>query len=314
MSDEDELFPLLPSLPPVKSPSKVKRRLRETAVAIDEDDPSCVVYQHTVLCQTCLPYKDPGDDVREWRRQQGSVALKVDAGEAYRGETDQWVKLGLPFGPKPRLILAHLNAEAIRTQCPLIDVGTSLTSFVERIRGFEHGREIRTFKDQLGRLSGALIRLAFMRDGEVTQADSKVVSGFDVWFPKDERQRVLWPSIIRLSCEYFESLQEHGVPLDERALAALAHSALALDLYAWLAQRLCRVDPKKPVFIPWPALKAQFGPDYARLRDFRAAFKHTLTAVLTQYRGARIEVDGNGMTLRRSPPPVAKNPVLITSQ
>jgi Plasmid encoded RepA protein len=53
-----------------------------------------------------------------------------------------------------------------------------------------------------------------------------------------------------LSAEYFESLQEHGVPLDERALAALAHSPLALDVYAWLAQRLCRVHPNKPVFIP----------------------------------------------------------------
>lgn len=66
-------LPLLlgPRLPPVKSLSQVKRRLRETAVAIDEDDPGRIVYQHTIICQTCLPYKDPGDGVREWRRRQG---------------------------------------------------------------------------------------------------------------------------------------------------------------------------------------------------------------------------------------------------
>jgi len=39
------------------------------------------------------------------------------------------------------------------------------------------------------------------------------------------------------------SRQTHAVPLDERALAGLAHSSLALDIYAWLAQRLHRVPP-----------------------------------------------------------------------
>jgi hypothetical protein len=36
---------------------------------------------------------------------------------------------------------------------------------------------------------------------------------------------VLWPSTLRLSADYFESLTRFAVPLDERAIAALAHSA-----------------------------------------------------------------------------------------
>jgi hypothetical protein len=168
------------------------------------------------------------------------------------------------------------------------------------------------FKDQLGRLSASLIRLAYTRDGRGTQIDTKIVAGFDLWFPRDERQRVLWPSIVRLSLDYFESLQKHAVPLDERALAALAHSALALDIYAWLAQRLHRIDPGKPQFVTWVSLKEQFGPGYGRMRAFRANFNQTLDAVLTQYRAARVEVGGQGMTLRRSPPPVLKGPMLIT--
>ena len=151
MDDDQGDFDLLvASLPPIPSPSRVKRRLIESAVAIDADDPESVVYQHTVLCQTCLPYRDPGDGVREWRRKQGAVSLKVDAGEAHHPETGEWIKLGLPWGAKPRLILAHLNTEAIRRQSPLIDVGDSLTDFVKRIRGFKGGRELRAFKDQLG--------------------------------------------------------------------------------------------------------------------------------------------------------------------
>jgi len=45
------------------------------------------------------------------------------------------------------------------------------------------------------------------------QIDTKIVTAFNMWFPKEER--VLWPSIIRLSHEYFDSLQKHAVPLDE---------------------------------------------------------------------------------------------------
>src|SRR4051812_43702144 len=45
-------------------------------------------------------------------------------------------------------------------------------------------------------------------------------------------------SVVRLDADYFDSLTKHAVPLDSRAVAALAHSALDLDVYTWLAQRL----------------------------------------------------------------------------
>src|SRR5690348_8341547 len=54
----------------------VRRRI-EASAAILDTPAERVAYQHTVLCQTALPYRNPGDDVREWERQQGAVALKV---------------------------------------------------------------------------------------------------------------------------------------------------------------------------------------------------------------------------------------------
>ena len=94
------------------------------------------------------------------------------------------------------------------------------------------------------------------------------------------------------------------MPLDERAIAALSHSAMALDVYCWLAQRLHRVDPGRPAFVPWAALHAQFGWHYDAIRKFRQVFKQTLEMVHSQYQGARISMDGRGLTLRNSPPPV----------
>jgi hypothetical protein len=66
-------------------------------------------------------------------------------------------------------------------------------------------------KDQLTRLSNALIRLAMVRGERVTRINTHVVTGFELWFPKDERQCVLWPSIVHLSQKYFESLKKHAV-------------------------------------------------------------------------------------------------------
>jgi hypothetical protein len=165
---------------------------------------------------------------------------------------------------------------------------------------------MRLIKDQLARLSASSIRLGLLCDGRAITVNSNIITAFDLWFQKDDRQRVLWPSTVRLSLDYFDSLTRHAVPLDERAIAGLSHSALGLDLYCWLAQRLHRVDPAKPTFIPWTALRDQFGWHYGRLRKFREVFCLTLDGVLTQYRDARVILNERGLTLQNSPPPVRK--------
>lgn len=289
----------------MKPLSRIERRLLRSAVEIEAGESASITYQHTVFCQTGLPYRDPGAGVREWERRQGNIALSVSAGKALDPARGEWVPLGLPWGPKPRLILTHLNREALLNGSPVVEALDSLTAFARRLLGYEpNGAEIRRFKEQLGCLAGATVRLAALQGERAFQLDTKMVTAFDLWFPKDSRQRVLWPQSVRLSEEYWGSLQRYAVPLDERAVAALAHSALGLDLYAWLAQRLHRVKPGKPAFVPWPLLREQFGWRYGRLDKFKAVFRGTLEMVLTQYRGARLELAEGGLTLRHSAPPV----------
>ena len=139
-----------------------------------------------------------------------------------------------------------------------------------------------------------------------------MVSAFDLWFPKDDRQRVLWPSIVRLSLDYFESLQRHAVPLDERAIASLSHTAMGLDPLSLAGAAPAPHQSGKPAFIPWASLRDQFGWHYDRIRKFREVFRQTLDIVLSQYRGARLELDDRGMTLRSSPPPVKGRMALIS--
>jgi hypothetical protein len=296
-----------------KKITPIVRRLASSSAAMGVTPSEEITYQHTVLCQTCLPYRDPGNSVRRWERKQGHVHLLVNAGEALNPEENRYVELGLPCGPKARIVMMHLNALAIKTQSPTIEVEDSLTAFVKRLGLAGHGRDIRIVKDQLSRLSAATIRLAVTRDDRAFQINTQIVTAFDLWFPKDERQRVLWPSTVRLSEEYFQSLARHAVPLNEAAIAALSHSAMSLDVYAWLAQRLHRIPHGKPQFVPWKALKDQFGCGYTRMIDFKRVFLKALGQVASQYRGARIGVDDKGMTLHHSPPPIQGRFAAVTA-
>ncbi|MDR6775642.1 replication protein RepA [Azospirillum sp. BE72] len=279
-------------------------RLAAATAEIVETAPSAadISFQHTVFCQVGLPYRKTA--AREWERQQGRISLRLEAGAVLNPETEKFEELPLPYGEKPRLVLLHLNAEAMRTQSPVIEVENSLTAFVRSLSLNTGGRTIKTIKEQLACLAATNIRLGMIEDGRARQINTQVVGSFDLWFPRTHNQRVLWPSTIRLSDDYFHSLMMHAVPLDRRAVARLAGSAFALDLYAWLAQRLHKVPAGKPQLITWPALAAQFDQGYDRLRDFRARFNETMTRVLALYPAARTEPAPEGLWLRNSPPPV----------
>jgi len=303
----------LGDLIPIPTPeSKVQRRAIRASVDIQMDPPEEIAFQHTIFCQTSMPYRDPGADIRTWKRNQGIAILEIQAGRVFHPEKEDFVDFPLPFGPKPRLILSHLNAEALKQGSSIIEIEETMTAFVRRILGFSpNGQQIRAFKDHLGRLSAAIIRLAVCTEDRALQVNSQIVEAFELWFTKNEQQRVLWPSTIHLDDKYFASLQRHAVPLDERALGALSHSAMALDIYAWLAQRLHRIPEGRPQFVPWTALKDQFGQGYERIRDFKRIFRVAMKQVLSQYQAANLEEDGRGLTLRNSPPPVAKKLYLV---
>jgi hypothetical protein len=290
-----------------------RRRLPDIVSAVSVDAES-LAFQHSIFCQTgLLPYRNPGPGVCAWERVNGGAHLMVLAGAALDPTKNQWVQLGLPYGPKPRLILIHLSTEAIRTGSPVVEVGNSVTAFAGRLQGRPPtGPELRLFKDQLAALAAATIRLGFARSQErATTINTQIVQGFDVWMPKDERQRVLWPTVIRLSHEFFASLQDHAVPLDEQAVAALATSCMALDIYCWLAQRLHRVPSGRPLLVPWAALKAQFGWHYDRMNNFRYDFRQALAEVRTHYPDARLEFETRGLLLRHSPPPIRPRTVPV---
>ena len=307
----------LRTLPALKPISAVQMRMLESSEDIQAIPPEEIAYQHSVLCQTSLPYRSTTQ--RRWEAQNGNVMLLVQAGEAYDPNKRQWIELPLPFGPKARLILMYLNSQAIRTQSPVIDVEDSMTAFLRELQGGRdpNGDEIQKFKQQLSALARAKISMANAAGIDTADASSAphgdlpIVKFIELWFPKNPNQRVLWPGTLELTKDYFDDLSKHAVPLDQRAIASLSHSAMALDIYAWLTQRLWRVSPSRPYKVTWVNLHQQFGHGYKQIRQFRSAFLKTLKDVHTQYPEAQLETDSGGLWLKQSPPPIRKKLVQI---
>jgi hypothetical protein len=277
-------------------------RLIEASERITATPPKVIDFQHTALCQTCLPHRPT--TARTWEREQGNVSLKIEAGSVKRGR--RWIDLALPHGEKPRLLLIHLNSEAVRNGSPVVDVEGSMTAFVRAIGIEPNGAHIRDFKEQMTRLAAATVRFAVGDERRTVQGQMQIVEAFELWWPKDERQRVMWPTTLRLSDQYFRGLQGHAVPLDQRAVAELKGSSLCLDVYGWMAQRLHRVPTGRLQAVSWTTLKEQFGADYGRMVDFRAKFIPVLRMVMTVYPAAKVEVTEDGLTLFHSAPPVPK--------
>ena len=292
----------------------VQQRLLSFGAEIAANAPEDLTFQHSVLTQTSLPTSKPPEGTRVWERHQGRARLRVEAGSVLDPKTGLYVEPGLPYGPKARLLLMHLNSEAVRRQSPVIPVEDSMTAFFRRLMGKSmDGREMRRLKLQLSALAAAQFRMGVSENERAFQVNTQVMTAFELWLERAEGQRVLWPSTLKLSLDYFDSLTRFAVPLDERAIAALAHSALALDIYCWLAQRLHRIPAGKPQLAPWISLYDQFGQGYAELRFFRRDFLRLLAQVKTAYPAACFDANEKGLLLENSLPPVPRRLVTLST-
>ena len=170
----------------------------------------------------------------------------------------------MPYGTYPRLIMAWMTTEAIRTQSPVLRLGRSLSEFMDDIgvKSSDSGGRwgVRTrFTDQLRRLMGCAIDLQFSDGPHEVGTTTLLVEERDLWWdPHQPKQGSLFDSSITLSKKFFAEILAHPVPFDVKILWAMKRSSLGLDLYLWLAYRTHHIRGSKK--IPWPRLYEQFGP------------------------------------------------------
>lgn len=279
-------------------------------IASAEPDSDDVFYMHSIMCQVGLPRSRRQDLVFE--RTCGTASMRITAGSLWNGL--RWLQQPIPYGTMPRLILAYMNTFAVQNKTPEVPIGRSKTDFMrllgKRATGGRTGT-IAMFDKQLLAIAACSIALGFCsQPGMPSTFDGKPVKQFDAWVKQDGSQLSLWPAKIVFTSDYYATLRDHAVPYNIHAVMALADSALAMDVYFMLAQRLHRIE-RRPVFLRWANLYEQFGKEYTGKNargDFQTKYLKALRDALTVYPKARVEKVRGGLQLFSSPPPIPYAP------
>ena len=253
------------------------------------------------LCS--LPRTNPGDRL-QYKRVNGPYQLYMTAGGGNK----------LPFGNLPRLLLAWICTEAVKTQSRELILGSSLSEFMHKLGVYAQsgGRGgVRTrLRNQMDRLFHCTVQLIFEDERAKASMTSPVASRTEFWWdPKRPDEQVLWESKIRLGEDFFNEIVSHPVPLDMNTLKALSRSPLGLDLYMWLTYRTFSLQ--SPLRLSWRQLYRQFGahPDKSldkfTVRDFRRNSLRELVKIKTAWPDLNYSTAKGVLILSPSRPAIA---------
>jgi hypothetical protein len=288
----------------------IERRRSWVREVIENDGPAPhnLQYMHSSLAICGLPYRQLPIEQRVHVREQGKMRVRVHSGEL-TGPNGVLIPQPIPWGAKPRLILAYLSTEAIRQQSPTIDVARSFTGFMRQLgftgRGGERGN-IKPFKEQLQALAACRMEIASWDEKRSRVIDTKPFDTVDLWL-SDDGDRSIWPETLTFSPSFYASLKERAMPVDSRALHAFANSARKLDILFWLNYRLH--SSRSAVTVPWKALQSQFGGDeWSRDRKFKQSFVADLLHIKSVFPQLPYSIHENGFTLGNADPSVLAIP------
>ena len=225
-------------------------------VGASEADPD-LGFMARLMALCSLPRSNPGNRHRYVRRNGPYTLIMYSSGEHK-----------LPFGNLPRLILAWVCTEAVRTQNRVLILGPSLSKFMRTLginsdSGGPRGEQTR-LRNQMKRLFDCTVKLAYKDEHGEAAVNSLIARRTEFWWnERKPDQSSLWDSKIELGEDLFYEIINHSVPIDMNTLTALKRSALGLDLYLWLVYRTFPL--RAPQRITWRQVYRQFGlhPDKA---------------------------------------------------
>ena len=225
-------------------------------VEVSEADPD-LGFMARLMALCSLPRTNPGNR-KEYIRRNGPYTLGMSAG----------INNKLPYGNLPRLLLAWISTEAVRTQNRELILGRSLSEFMRKLEilssdsGGAWGIRTR-LRNQMRRLFRCTVSLIYEDERRDASVSSLVAARTEFWWnERKSDQSSLWESKIYLGEQFFNEIINHPIPLDMNILKALKRSSLGLDLYMWLTYRTFSL--KRPMRLSWPRLYWQLGVDPSR--------------------------------------------------
>ena len=250
------------------------------------------------LCS--LPRTNPGDRIR-YKRVNGPYTLYMTAGGGCK----------LPYGNLPRLLLAWLSTEAVRTQNRELVLGRSLAEFMRALGIYNSGGQPQTrLRNQMDRLFHASVQLIYEDEGDKAGISSFVADRTEFWWnERKPNESSLWESKIYLGEQFFNEIIRNPVPIDMNTLKALKRCALGLDLYLWLTYRTFPL--RAPLRLTWQHLYHQFDADPSKagnhdtVQYFRRKVLRELKKIKLAWPGLNYSTASGVLILHPSTPAIA---------
>ena len=266
-------------------------------VSASEADPDLGFMARTIaLCS--LPRTNPGNRL-QYKRVNGPFTLYMVAGGGNK----------LPFGNLPRLILAWVCSEAVRTQSRVLVLGDSLSDFMRTLGVYSSsGRKYTRLRNQMKRLFGCTVTMIYEDENVDATVNAVIADSTVFWWNKPD-QPSLWESKIELGEKFFNEIIRHPVPIEMNTLTALKRSTLGLDLYLWLVYRTFTL--RAPLRLTWRLLYRQFGahPDNAHnkktVQNFRCKVLRELKKIKLAWTGLNYSTAPGVLILHPSTPVIA---------
>ena len=224
-------------------------------VEASEADPD-MGFMARLMALCSLPRTNPGNQ-KEYKRVNGPYTLYMIAGGGNK----------LPFGNLPRLLLAWVCTEAVRTKSRELFLGASLSKFMRTLGVYNSGGQPQTrLRNQMKRLFGCTVSLIYEDEHGEQFVSSLIAERGEFWWnERKPDEPSLWDSKIELGEKFFNEIISHPMPLNMNTLTALKRSTLGLDLYLWLVYRIFSL--RAPLRLSWRQVYRQFGAHPAKARD-----------------------------------------------
>ena len=217
---------------PVKALAKTSPQARhhftradQVSQLVEASETDCDLGFMARLMALCsLPRSNPGNQ-HQYKRVNGPYRLILSRTGEYK----------LPSGNLPRLLLAWVTTEAVRTQSRELALGNSLSDFMRVLGVYSNsGRVYARLRNQMNRLFHSSVEFTQEHERGNRFIAGRVVDRGEFWWnPKRPDEPMLWQSKIRLGEDFFNEIIRHPVPLDMNTLQAMKRSSLGLDLYLW---------------------------------------------------------------------------------
>ncbi|MEI7613272.1 MAG: replication protein RepA [Betaproteobacteria bacterium] len=267
--------------------------------AVDVKKAGRLGFMALALAQTTLPHSKV--EGTEFERTNGIYTLSI--------RVPRQVGI-LPYGMMPRILIAWICTEAIKTKCPNLLLGKSLNEFMIKLglsNSGGEGGDITRIKSQAKSLFSSTISLIKVDDDRSDDFDIENISMVRrarlLWNPRKPDENSIFESHLSLTQDFFKMILDSSVPIDLRVLHSLRRSPLAMDIYVWLVYRFFIL--RRETLIPWRRLQSQIGakyqPNQRGLLDFKREFIKRLKEVLLFYPQAKAIVHENGLKLYPSP-------------